>query len=153
VRARAALAGPEAESAAGAQGAAAAASSASGPRADSEGAFARRGAARRGAARRAARGGDSVGSMGVNEDVSGRPPSWYYRENKDTIYELKKKAARRIRGIGKTLSRTFTDQQKREEEELNNMRYKFQDSASPASPRTSVSSGGVSRKSLGKSSA
>jgi hypothetical protein len=93
--------------------------------------------------------------MSVNEDVSGRPPSWYYRDNKDTIYELKKKAARRIRGIGKTLSRTFTDQQKREEEELNSMRYKFQDSASPspASPRTSVSSGGVSRESLGKSSA
>jgi hypothetical protein len=92
--------------------------------------------------------------MGVNEDVSGRPPSWYYKDNKDTMYELKKKAARRIRGIGKTLSRTFTDQQKREEEELNNMRYKFQDSsASPASPRASGSNGGASHESLGKSSA
>jgi hypothetical protein len=74
---------------------------------------------------------------GIDGDISGRPPSWYYKDNKDTVYELKKKAARRIRSFGKTLNRVFTDVQKKEEEELNKERYKFADTSS--GPHSSTS--------------
>mmetsp|Transcript_3033 Transcript_3033/g.7568 ORF Transcript_3033/g.7568 Transcript_3033/m.7568 type:complete len:91 (+) Transcript_3033:142-414(+) len=86
--------------------------------------------------------------MGImNKEVSGAPPVGMYSDNKDRIFELRKKSRRMLRTMKKSLSGAFVDKRKRQEDELERERHRFDAVSDSDAASASTASASVSRNS------